>query len=122
VRTQRGGGSGRTEGQRELFDAVLTEGSGEENDVEAHRQLLVGRLDVLVSSNGDRRRVNVLRDGDFFGERALLTGEPRNATVRTASACDLYSLGRAELLTLVEREPRFRELVTERDYVALNGS
>jgi ATP-binding cassette subfamily B protein len=81
-----------------------------------------GRLDVLVGSNGDRRRVNVLHDGDFFGERALLTGEPRNATVRTASTCDLYSLGRAEFLTLVEREPRFRELVTERDYVALNGS
>jgi ATP-binding cassette subfamily B protein len=71
-------------------------------------------VEVLVGENGGQRQVNVLRDGDYFGERALLTGEPRNATVRTAEPCELYSLRRAEFLTLVEREARFRELVTAR--------
>lgn len=73
-----------------------------------------GRLEVLVGENGRQRQVNVLREGDYFGERALLTGEPRNATVRTAAPCELYSLRRAEFVTLVEREAHFRELVTAR--------
>jgi ABC-type multidrug transport system fused ATPase/permease subunit len=70
-----------------------------------------GRLDVLVGENGDARRVNELREGDYFGERALLTGEPRSATVRATAPCELYSLARVDFLRLLEREQAVRDVL-----------
>jgi len=46
-----------------------------------------------------------LHDGDFFGEMALLTDNPRNATARTASFCDLYVLGRESFKQVAVRHP-----------------
>jgi CRP-like cAMP-binding protein len=43
-----------------------------------------------VTKNG--RRVNLLGAGDFLGEIALISGEPRTATVTTTSDADLLIL------------------------------
>src|SRR5215216_5838800 len=52
-----------------------------------------GRVEVqLPSNNGDLKRVAVLEPGNFFGEMALLTGEPRNA--------DIYALDEVEILEI----------------------
>src|SRR5687767_11261515 len=40
-----------------------------------------GRVRVQVSDNGRLRTVATLAEGDFFGEMALFTGEPRTANV-----------------------------------------
>jgi ATP-binding cassette subfamily B protein len=71
-----------------------------------------GRVEVLVRLDGSERLLNVLADGDFFGEVALLTGDPRDATVRAATATDLYSLDRGDFLELLEREPALSEIVS----------
>ena len=44
---------------------------------------------------------------------ALLTDQPRSATVRTLIPTEMYSLGRAESLTLLERAPSIREAVNQ---------
>lgn len=44
-----------------------------------------GEVSVAV----DESEIARLGPGKFFGEMALMTGEPRNATVRAAGACCL---------------------------------
>jgi putative ABC transport system ATP-binding protein len=40
------------------------------------------------------RKVNELRKGDFFGDRALLRDEPRSATVTAVDTVETYTVGR----------------------------
>ena len=51
---------------------------------------------VIVAGEADvrrkGRRINTLRDGDFLGEIALLTGAPRTATVMSTSPCHVLIL------------------------------
>src|SRR5262249_11712497 len=72
-----------------------------------------GQAEVLVADGGGERRVNVLNDGDYFREMALLAGEPRIATVRTPQPTEFYSLSQADFRALLDREPAIREAVTQ---------
>ncbi len=47
----------------------------------AHR-LAQGEAEALQTHNGAEVVVGVMKQGDYFGERALITLEPRAATVR----------------------------------------
>jgi NADH dehydrogenase len=50
---------------------------------------------VVVRKEDDAEKVLArLKAGDHFGEEALLTGKPRSATVRAATAVDVLCLGR----------------------------
>ena len=50
----------------------------------------------------------VLKDGDFFGEMALLDEPERTATLRTLTACSFMTLGRAKFDSLMQRAPDLR--------------
>jgi glucose-6-phosphate 1-dehydrogenase len=52
-------------------------------------------------------RLNLLTDGDFFGELSLLYPRPRTATVRAVVLCDLFVLDRADFDGLLRDYPRF---------------
>jgi putative ABC transport system ATP-binding protein len=47
---------------------------------------------VSVRRGPQQQEVAVLKEGDFFGETALLTGQPRNASIVTLDDCTLCSL------------------------------
>ncbi|HTO94737.1 MAG TPA: cyclic nucleotide-binding domain-containing protein [Bacteroidota bacterium] len=64
-----------------------------------------GRCDVL--GEDARTVIAQLRDGDFFGEIALLEHRPRSATVRAASYCDLYRLAKEDFDRVIARFPEF---------------
>jgi ATP-binding cassette subfamily B protein len=71
-----------------------------------------GTVEVLVDvPRGAAQRLSLLHDGDFFGEVALITDRPRNATIRTVTDCWLLTLHRAAFLGLLEREPALRERI-----------
>ena len=47
--------------------------------------------------------------GDFFGEGALITGEPRNATVVAKDKLDTYVLGKGDFRAAIEASRSFRD-------------
>jgi voltage-gated potassium channel len=49
--------------------------------------------------------------GDFFGEMALITGEPRNATVMAKTSCELLHLDLADFRHLEARHPEVAQLI-----------
>jgi CRP-like cAMP-binding protein len=51
-------------------------------------------------------RAVVLAAGDFFGEMALLDGEPRSASVVAVSEVYVMTVSRAKFLKLLETEPK----------------
>jgi len=53
--------------------------------------------------------VAALGAGDFFGEGALITGEPRNATVVANDNLDTYVLGKADFGAAIEASRSFRD-------------
>jgi small-conductance mechanosensitive channel/CRP-like cAMP-binding protein len=61
-----------------------------------------GEVAVVVGDDVVAR----LGPGKFFGEMALMTGEPRNATVRAAGACKLLVIDDRAVRTLLEAQPQ----------------
>jgi CRP-like cAMP-binding protein len=51
------------------------------------------------------KRIDTAGPGEFFGEMALLTDQPRNATVTTTSDVDALVITAASFRTLVESNP-----------------
>jgi ATP-binding cassette subfamily B protein len=63
-----------------------------------------GRVAVVQTEHGQpERHIDVLEEGDYFGEIALLRSAPRSATIRTLTPCTFLSLRREHLLHLVSR-------------------
>lgn len=72
-----------------------------------------GRLEATVGSDSDVRVAGFLRTGDIFGERSLVTGEPRVATVRALTDARLLKLDQAGFHELAEQFPGFAKRVGE---------
>ena len=54
-----------------------------------------------------------LGPGEFFGEIALLTGEPRNATIVAVQPCTLLTLDIVDFRQLLGRQPDLARVVSE---------
>jgi NTE family protein/lysophospholipid hydrolase len=66
-----------------------------------------GRLEVLVERDtGQPEIIDQLGCGACVGEMAILTGEPRTATVRAIRDSELVRFSKAELCRLLELHPR----------------
>lgn len=64
--------------------------------------VLSGNLIVLDKSNNV---VVELKPGDYFGEMALFRNQPRTATVKAITFCDLYSLNKRTFDAALQRFP-----------------
>ncbi len=64
-----------------------------------------GEVDVIRSD----REVARLGPGDFFGEVALISGEPRNATVIAQKDVDTYVLGKTDFEAALAASQSFRD-------------
>ncbi|MGA7264517.1 MAG: ATP-binding cassette domain-containing protein [Stellaceae bacterium] len=64
-----------------------------------------GEVEVIRSDHEVAR----LGPGDFFGEVALISGEPRNATVVAEGGVDTYALGKTDFQTALATSQSFRD-------------
>lgn len=64
-----------------------------------------GRVRVQVSENGRPRTVATLNEGDFFGEMALFTGEPRTANVLALEETEVLEIGHAAMKRVFDTNP-----------------
>jgi CRP-like cAMP-binding protein len=58
-----------------------------------------------MSEDGREKILEILGEGDFFGEMALLERAPRSASVKTTLPCLLLALSRQEFIALIRRNP-----------------
>jgi small-conductance mechanosensitive channel/CRP-like cAMP-binding protein len=71
-----------------------------------------GSVDVRVDANGMMRTIKTLREGDFFGEMALFTGEPRTANVVAAEETEVLEIGHDAMKHLFETNPDLVEALS----------
>ena len=64
-----------------------------------------GEVRATILRDGGRTSVATMRDGDFFGEMAVLSGEPRTATVTAVKSTELLELSREHLSEICARHP-----------------
>jgi ATP-binding cassette subfamily B protein len=71
-----------------------------------------GQVEVIRGGSATRERpLALLREGDYFGEAALLRDAPRNATVRARTPVEVYSLSKADFGRLMAAVPPLRSKV-----------
>jgi small-conductance mechanosensitive channel/CRP-like cAMP-binding protein len=77
-----------------------------------------GSVDIRIDSNGMQRTIKRLAEGDFFGEMALFTGEPRTANVVAAEETEVLEIGHDAMKHLFDTNPDLVEslshTITER--------
>lgn len=82
-------------------ETIIRKGDpGEEFFLVSDGEVEISRADREVASLGP---------GDFFGEVALISGEPRNATVVAQKAVDVYVLGKTDFQTALAASQSFRD-------------
>ncbi len=64
-----------------------------------------GRVEIVQGEGTQARQLNELAAGDLFGEMALLTGNPRSASVVALTNIDLWTLSHADFDDLVTSYP-----------------
>ncbi len=64
-----------------------------------------GKVAVQVSENGRPRTVATLNEGDFFGEMALFTGQPRTANVLALEETEVLEIGHAAMKRVFDTNP-----------------
>ena len=70
-----------------------------------------GQVEVIAAD--EKTIYNTLKEGDFFGEIALLSSRPRTASVRTLDYCDMYTIDRDTFEKVLSHYPDFAKHVKE---------
>ncbi len=68
-----------------------------------------GEVEVVKEEAGAEEVVTKLTKGDYFGEMALISDAPRNATVRSVTPVRVAILGKQNFLTMVHLMPHTEE-------------
>ena len=64
-----------------------------------------GRVQVQINENGRSRNIATLNEGEFFGEMALFTGEPRTANVIALEETEVLEIGHAAMKRVFDLNP-----------------
>ena len=68
-----------------------------------------GSVDVLIDDGADQKQVAQLKQGQYFGEAALITEEPRSATIVAHEKSVFYALEKKDFRAVLETSSTFEE-------------
>lgn len=101
---------------RSAICSVMIQRSFKTGDIIVHEEddehqtffiIISGSVHVTVlSSEGKQAILATLRSGEFFGEMAVLDGEPRSASVVAAEECRLLMLYRKTFIEILQKYPK----------------
>jgi glucose-6-phosphate 1-dehydrogenase len=72
--------------------------------------LVRGEVEVL---GADGKVIATVGPGGFFGETSLLLSEPRNASIRATTQCDLFVLDKADFNRVLRDHPQFAKSILD---------
>ncbi len=72
-----------------------------------------GDVEVRVATAEGDKRVAVLKAPSFFGEMALMTGQPREATVVALAEVECLRIDKADFQGILQRRPAIAERISE---------
>ncbi|MCE5244117.1 MAG: cyclic nucleotide-binding domain-containing protein, partial [Desulfobacteraceae bacterium] len=83
---------------------------------EADRFYLIekGRVKVIRWEGTRQEIINYLREGEFFGEKALLEAGRRYADIVCLTDCHFFTLGKSAFQDLLLKSPRLRKTIEDR--------
>lgn len=68
-----------------------------------------GEVSVQIKEDGVTKVIRKLKEGDFFGEMGLFTGEPRTATVQAEVETEVFEISNFCLKPILEDNPELVE-------------
>ena len=90
-------------------EPVVTE--GEPGD--ALYIIVNGIASVVADDLGNEKEVAELTDGAFFGEMAVITNQPRSASVRARGELSALKIPKQAVLEILEAYPKVKEVVAK---------
>jgi len=84
---------------------------GETGD--AFYMISTGSVSVNIKKGMSEKKVAGLADGDFFGETALVTDAPRNATVIAEAPTELFVLHKVSFKKILLANPKISAIIKE---------
>ena len=87
--------------------------------------VVTGRLQVLTTIDGEERPIAEIAHGDMVGELALISDQPRSATVRAIRQTEIVSLNRDLFDSLIHSHPEalmnITRIIVERQQEAIGA-
>jgi NNP family nitrate/nitrite transporter-like MFS transporter len=69
--------------------------------------VITGKVEIFLIGEDDQQiDLAELGDGSYFGDLALIDGQPRSASARTIEVCEFFLVGRKQFLSLMTDSPR----------------
>lgn len=81
----------------------------------ARELYVVERGEVALTATSGVAQIELarLKEGEVFGERGAITGEPRMATVRAVTDCEVVVIGQDAFQDILEKSPSVAESLSE---------
>lgn len=71
--------------------------------------IVQGRVQVIRISGSSSKVIDELGTGDTFGEMALISDQPRSATIRAIDDVEVYTLQKADFEYFLKQSPQMQE-------------
>lgn len=79
------------------------------NDADSLYIITSGEVEVII----DGKNINTLKDGDYFGEIAIISNIQRTATIKAKTDCSTLILSKSEFKELIYDNPRINSELTK---------